>query len=93
MLLQSAKKNEFFSRSTKKLFVTIAESSATANKMPPLVAIAKRALVFGSVPPEIGSNSVEVDASASLSTNAFSTFAPTNIAPGSPLKKQRDDEL
>ena len=93
MLLQSAKQNEFFSRSTKKLFVTIAESSATANKVPPPVTTAKRALVFGIVPPEIGSNSAEAITPASLPTNALSAFAPTNLAPGSPLKKQHDNEL
>ncbi|XP_027185453.1 uncharacterized protein LOC113783503 [Coffea eugenioides] len=82
-VLQPAKENEFFSPSTKKLLDTIAESSATANEVPPTVTTAKRALVFGTVPPGIGLNSAEANAPTSLSTNA----------PGSPLKKQRDDEL
>nr|XP_027076920.1 replication protein A 70 kDa DNA-binding subunit B-like [Coffea arabica] len=76
-VLQSAKKNEFFSPSTKKLLDTIAESSATANKVPPLVTTTKRTLVFGTVPSEIGLNFAEANTS---------TLLPTN-APGSPLKK------
>ncbi|CDP12393.1 unnamed protein product [Coffea canephora] len=82
-VLQPAKKNEFFSPSTKKLLDTIAKSSTTANELPPPVTTAKRSLVFGIVPPGIGLNSTEANTPISLSTNA----------PRSPLKKQRDDEL
>ncbi|XP_071920956.1 uncharacterized protein [Coffea arabica] len=92
-VLQSANKNEFFSPSIKNLLDTIAETSATANKVPPLVTTAKRALVFGTVPPEIGSNFAEAITPTLLPTNALSVFAPTNLAPGSPLKKQCDNEL
>nr|XP_027071675.1 cis-zeatin O-glucosyltransferase 1-like [Coffea arabica] len=86
-VLQSANKNEFFSPSTKKLLDTIAETSATANKVQPPVTTAKRALVFGTIPPKIGSNSAKAITPASLPTNALLAFAPTNLAPRSPLKK------
>ena len=91
-VLQSANKNEFFNPLTKKLLDTIAETSATANKVQPPMTTAKRFLVFGTVPPEIGSNSAEAITPASLPTNALSAFAPTNLAPRSPLKKRRDNE-
>ncbi|XP_071938971.1 uncharacterized protein [Coffea arabica] len=82
-VLQPTKKTEFFSPSTKKILDAIAESSTAANELPPAVTTAKRALVFGTVPPGIGLDSAEANTPTMLSTNA----------PGSPLKKQRDDEL
>ncbi|XP_027149446.1 uncharacterized protein LOC113760648 isoform X1 [Coffea eugenioides] len=82
-VLQPTKKTEFFSPSTKKILDAIAESSTAANELPPAVTTAKRALVFGTVPPGIGLDSAEANTPTLLSTNA----------PGSPLKKQRDDEL
>ncbi|XP_027168908.1 replication protein A 70 kDa DNA-binding subunit B-like isoform X1 [Coffea eugenioides] len=82
-VLQPTTKNEFFSPSTKKVLDTIAESSAAANEVLPTVTTAKRALVFGTVPPGFGLNSAEANTPTSLSTNA----------PGSPLKRQRDNEL